>query len=112
MKSQMKERQSVHNLYTNDVFSNDELSDAKSILIDNQTAFYRRDYVGHKLRENAIDFWKQELVKNGKRSKSELNDEIGNMIIADLENNIDIKNAILMNIDDINEGYVPSKDKE
>ena len=113
MKNQIKEKQFVHNLYINNNFSEDELLDAKSILIDNQTTFYRQDYIGYKLRENAINIWKKELISNGKRSKSELNDEIGNIIIADLENNIDIKNAIIMNVEDSNKEYILSlKNKE
>ena len=74
--------------------------------MNNLNEFYSFTEIGHKLRENAIDAWKKELVANGKRSKSELNDEVGNMIIADLENNVDIKNAMLMNIEDVNKGYI------
>ena len=76
------------------------VAEAKATLIENQTAFYRRDYIGHKLRECAINIWKDKLVSDGKRSKSELDDETAAMIIADLENDVDIKNAMVMNIED------------
>ena len=96
----MKEDAFVHSLSIDGGFSEDEIAEAKATLIENQTAFYRRDYIGHKLRECAINIWKDKLVSDGKRSKSELDDETAAMIIADLENDVDIKNAMVMNIED------------
>ena len=39
-------------------------------------------------------------MSDGKRSKFELDDKIAAMIVADLENDVDIKNAMVMNIED------------
>ena len=96
----MKEKQFVHNLSINSGFSEKEILDAKAILISNEKTFYRRDCIGHIARKNAIKAWKDRLVFDGKRSKLELNDENIALIIADLENDIDIKNAMIMNIKD------------
>lgn len=40
-------------------FSNEEIQDAAQYLKDRQTEFFRDDYVGEKLRQNAIDNFKE-----------------------------------------------------
>lgn len=80
-----------------DGFSQQELENAKAILVDNQTAFYRLNDIGYKLRENAINLWKKEMVNDGKCTKLEIQDNAIASIVADLENAIDIKNAMSLN---------------
>lgn len=106
----MKEKLSVHNLSIESGFSEDELSDAKSILTENLTAFYRRDSIGHAIRENAISKWKDKLMSDGKRSKSDLDCYAKCAIVADLENDIDIKNAIVMNNEDLRDAQFTKND--
>lgn len=80
-----------------DGFTEDEIKDAQDILNDNISAFYRTDDIGWKLRDNAIEAWKRDLIKCGAYKISDFESFAQKAIIADLENEPEIKNAIVMN---------------
>ena len=78
-------------------FSDDEIRDAQAILNDNMHAFFRMDDVGYKIRDCAIQRWEKQLVEDGQYAKDDFASNEQKMIIADLQNDCDVKNAIVMN---------------
>ena len=103
MKKMMAEDMFAQDLCTED-FSEEELEEAKSFLVDNQNIFFSRDPIGYRLRENAIDAWKKTLVADGRRQESELQDNDVVKIIADLEDAEDIRWAMDINEEDVLNG--------
>lgn len=74
-----------------DGFSDEEIQDAVQYLKDRQTEFFRDDYVGEKLRQNAIDNFK-------KMNKIKTNDAYELKIHADLLDDNDVSYAIEKNM--------------
>ena len=70
-----------------DNFTQKELNDAKSLLFHNMHEFYLDTESGHRLRMNAIDVFK-------KQNSIKTDDSTVLAIEADLANDIDIKNAL------------------
>ena len=71
----------------NDVFTDDELAEAKSMLMRNLYEFYSDTDIGHRLRQRAI-----ELFKKQNNLKSSDFEQIA--VEADLLDDVDVCNAL------------------
>ena len=72
---------------TDIILTSHDIDDAKHVLFHNMHEFYLDTESGHKLRMNAIDLFK-------KQNSIKTNDFTVLAIEADLANDIDVKNAL------------------
>lgn len=80
-----------------DKFSEEEIIDAQEILREHLTSFYQMNDIGFKLRNSEIERWKKQLVSDGQYATTDLDTNEKQLIAADLQNDVDIKNALVLN---------------
>ena len=98
MKNQMTDCIAAQALYIDD-FSEDELNAAKEMLISHESAFLSLDPIGESLRKDVITSWKSQVVADGKTTKADCDSDETLLILADLDDNVDVKNAIMLSLE-------------
>lgn len=93
---QMTGHISVHQAYI-DKFSEEEIKDAQEMLREHLASFYQMNDIGFKLRNNEIERQKKQLVSDGQYATTDLDTNEKQLIAADLQNDVDIKNAPVLN---------------